>query len=150
MAFPVRNRSGVGELAQGDELFLLTTRACFGNPKKDRTRIAGRARVGSGVVKLDEPLELAGRIFDRGCDLRMESIAPFRTGVELLPLVPRLDAFPNKSAWAWWLRRPVLRLSAKDARLLAGRLEGVSEAPRKAIPGYLDWIRAHPKGHPRG
>lgn len=148
MAFTARAR-GVSSVAAGDELFLMTTRRCFGSPGKDRTRIVGKARVTSAVVDFDETLDLAGRTFDRGCDLSLEKLVPFRTGVEIPPLVPRLDAFPNKEAWFWMLRRPLLRLSAQDAGLLSHGLTHLSGEPKDTIPAYLQWIDRHPNGYPK-
>jgi len=148
MAFPTTSRGG-GELAQGDKLFLLTTRACFGNPTKDRTRIVGKASVASAVVRFDPSLKLADRTFDRGFDLMIEQVVPFRTGVELQPLVSNLDAFPNKRAWSGWLRRPLLRLSEKDALLLNRHLQSLRGVPDESIPDYLEWIEGHPNGHPK-
>jgi hypothetical protein len=148
MAFPPHRHLGVDDLVCGDELFLTTTRGCFRSPTHDSTRIIGKARVTSSVSTLDNPLELADRIFDRGCDISIEHVAPFREGVELLPLVPLLDAFPNKRAWSAWLRRPLLGLSAKDARLVARKLQPVSGLPDEMVPTYLDWIQARARQRP--
>jgi hypothetical protein len=143
MAFPPRHHRGVDDLACGDQLFLMTTRGCFGNPNRDRSRIFGQAYVTSSVTRLEKSLELGDRTFDRGCDLLIQRVAPFREGVELQHLVPLLDAFPNKRAWSMWLRRPLLGLSAKDARLMADKLESVSGLPDETVPAYLNWIEAH-------
>jgi hypothetical protein len=55
MAFPPRRYLGVDQLEVGDELFLVTTRACYRNPRRDRTRVIGRAIVSSPVASLEEP-----------------------------------------------------------------------------------------------
>src|SRR4051794_12270796 len=83
MAFPATPRAEVSALEAGDELFLVSTRGCFKNPTRDRTRIIGRAVLASAVTKADEPIELIGRTFDRTCDLDVTSLAPVLTGVAL-------------------------------------------------------------------
>jgi hypothetical protein len=140
MAFPPRRHLGVDDLAYGDQLFLMTTRNCLGNPGKDRSRVFAKAYVASSVAMLEKPLKIGNRTFDRACDLLIEGVAPFREGVELGPLVPLLDAFPNKREWKMWLRRPLLRLSAKDALLVASRFDPLSRIPDETVPAYLDWI----------
>lgn len=150
MAFPTHGGQGTHKLAKGDELFLVTTRNCYGRSGTDRTRIIGKAHASSDVIRFDEPLKLAGRRFDRGCDLTIETIAPFGTGLELQPLVPDLDVFPNKRAWGWSIRRSLVRLPAKDTQVLARHMTTQRGVPDKSIPPeYLRWIDGHPEGHPR-
>ncbi|MFO7252224.1 MAG: hypothetical protein DIU60_015865, partial [Actinomycetes bacterium] len=67
MAFPPTQRREVDRLTVGDELFLLTTRGCWHNPTRDRTRVIGRAWVTGPVEPYGEPLTIAGREFTRGC-----------------------------------------------------------------------------------
>jgi hypothetical protein len=141
MAFPPTRRAEVDRLCMGDELFLLTTRGCFHNPGRDRTRVVGRAVVGSPVARLDPPLELVGRTFTRGCDLEITSLTPYLTGVELADLVPRLNAFPDKTTWSIRLRRALVALSEDDATLLRRQLESVALPVDIARSEYLDRIR---------
>src|SRR6266545_6047215 len=72
MAFPRTVRAEVNQLATGDELFIYTTRNAFGNPTRDRGRVVGRATVTSTVIGLHEPVEIAGRQYPKGCDIRVE------------------------------------------------------------------------------
>jgi hypothetical protein len=141
MAFPVTRRAEVDRLAIGDELFLLTTRGCFHNPARDRTRIVGRAVVASPVVHLDPPLELVERRFTRGCDLEIISLTPYLAGIELARLVPRLDAFPDKGTWSIRLRRALVALSERDATLVRRQLESLARPFGAARSEYLDRIR---------
>lgn len=80
MAFPATRRPEVEQLAVDDELFLLTTRGCWHNPSRDRTRVIGRAVVASPVRVLSEPLNLVDRTFTRGCSLKITSLTPYLTG----------------------------------------------------------------------
>ena len=64
-------------LAVGDELFVITTRDCWGQPNRDRTRIIGRATVVSPVEPLEAPVRTGSRESDRGCEIRIESLAPY-------------------------------------------------------------------------
>ncbi|MCT9932029.1 hypothetical protein N5079_17650 [Planotetraspora sp. A-T 1434] len=140
MAFPPTSRSEVNRLKVGDDLFVLTTRGCWHNPTRDRTRVIGIATVVSEVVAYEQPVTLAGRDFTRGCGISLRALAPYRTGVDLAPLIPRLDAFPDDN-WSIRLRRPLLEISASDAGLLADELRDISREPSAVVPGYLSSIR---------
>ncbi|WP_449060424.1 hypothetical protein [Planomonospora algeriensis] len=126
MAFPPTRRTEVDRLKVGDELFVLTTRGCWHNPTRDRTRVIGRATVTAGVTAYDEPVTIAGR------DFTVESLTPYLTGVELVALVPRLETFPDKrdGAWSIRLRRPLLEVTEADARLLRSELGAVASIRR--------------------
>ncbi|WP_328814363.1 hypothetical protein [Nonomuraea cypriaca] len=143
MAFPSRSRSEVAKLKIGDDLFILTTRGCWHNPARDRTRIIGHAKVATSVVTYDEPVTIAGRVFTRGCELSIKTLTPYLTGIELVPLVPQLDAFPDKRSGAWFirLRRPLLEISDDDAQLLRHELRNVCRDAATVIPEYLAAIR---------
>ncbi|MFD6949105.1 hypothetical protein A6A08_07015 [Nocardiopsis sp. TSRI0078] len=143
MAFPATRRAEVERLKVGDRLLLLTTRGCWHNPTRDRTRVIGLAKVTSPVRAYDEPVTIAGRDFTRGCGLRMEALSPYRTGVELVPLVPRMEAFPDTrpGAWAVRLRRPLLQLSAADADLLTQEINKAAGAPEDLVPEYVEKVR---------
>ncbi|GAB2450795.1 hypothetical protein GCM10027187_18280 [Streptosporangium sandarakinum] len=143
MAFPPRSRSEVAKLKVGDELLILTTRGCWHNPTRDRTRVIGLAKVTEDVVPYDEPITIAGRSFTRGCEIKIEALAPYLAGVELSPLVPQLAAFPDKrsSAWSLRLRRPLLEISDHDALFLRQKLRIVCGDAANVIPEYLSAIR---------
>jgi hypothetical protein len=145
MAFPKTPRAEVAQLKPGDELFIYTTRGAFGNPTRDRGRIIARASAASPVTELDEPVEIAGRTFPRGCSLHVESLTPFRTGVELRPLVEHLDAFPNPQAWSIYLRRPLLHLPKQDADILRNALTPLARNPSQTLNGYLNEITPQPR-----
>jgi hypothetical protein len=140
MAFPALRRAEVARLAVGDELFLLTTRGCWHNPSRDRTRVIGRATVGTPVAMLPEALEIADRSFTRGCDLIIHELTRYLSGVELAPLVSRMTAFPDPKTWSIRLRRPLLAISDTDAALLRRELGEVSAEPGQFIDEYLDKI----------
>ncbi|WP_036323531.1 hypothetical protein [Microbispora sp. ATCC PTA-5024] len=137
MAFPPTSRSEIAQVRPGDELLIYTTRGAYRNPTRDRGRVIGRAVVTSDVRPLDEPVRIAGREYPTGCNLRVDQLVPWGSGVELQPLVARLDAFPNPAAWSIMLRRALLRLSAKDAALLWERLASLSGGLSVNLPGYL-------------
>lgn len=145
MAFPSTPRPEVTRLAPGDELLIYTTRGAFHNPARDRGRIAGRTVVTTPVTALDTPVEIAGRTFPRGCDLRIDSLAPWNQGPELAPLVPHLDAFPKPESWSAYLRRPLVPLTPADARLLNTHLTRAAAPYPTHLADYL--TRSHP---PRG
>jgi hypothetical protein len=76
-----------------------------------------------------------------GCDIRIESLAAFRTGVELAPLVADLAAFPNPQAWSIYLRRPLLELPPADVALLGTKLEPLAGDPFDHLQGYLTFVQ---------
>lgn len=140
-AFPEGRWSLVRKVSVGDELLLLTTRGCFHNPGRDRTRVIGRATVRTTPVRLDRPVEIAGRRFPYGCGIEVQTLAGYLNGVEVAPLVDRLSVFPKKHAWSTVLRRPVVELPHRDAVLLRAELEPLeSDAPER-IDEYLSAIK---------
>ena len=134
MAFP-RGRS-TSALAEGDELLLYTTRGCFRNPTRDLGRIMARARVAGPVRALPEPVRFGDRDFTEGCDLRIEALAPYREGLVLRDLVPRLSVFPDPASWSVRLRRTVLTLPPRDAELLGRELAPHLKPYAEAVDGY--------------
>lgn len=140
MAFPPTRRAEVDRLSPGDELLIFTTRGCWHNPTRDRGRVIGRATVTSPVVVYDQAVEIAGREFTRGCGIEVHGLAPVGDGVELAPLVPRLEAFPSGNGWGIRLRRPLLELPAADAELLRNHLAALARDPGVVTRGYLDRV----------
>lgn len=126
IAFPPTRRAEVDRLSSGDELLVFTTRGCWHNPTRDRGRVIGRATVTSPVTAYDEAVEIAGREFTRGGGIEVHSLAPVGDGVELAPLVPRLEAFPSSNRWGIRLRRPLPELPAADADLLRRHLAALA------------------------
>ncbi|MCX5267445.1 hypothetical protein [Streptomyces sp. NBC_00199] len=141
MAFPARRRAEVGQLEAEDELLIYTTRGCWHNPERDRGRVIGRAYATSPVRPLQAPVEIAGRVFESGCELDVRTLTPYLTGVELAPLVERLAAFPAKSSWSIRLRRPLLELPVEDAELLRGCLADAESPADELVDGYLEAIK---------
>jgi hypothetical protein len=137
MAFPARRMREAQGLAPGDHLLLYTTRGCFHNPNRDRGRVIGSARVGDVVRDLDDPIVFSGRRFPVGCPIRLESLVPLGHGVELAPLVPRLDAFPNSATWSVRMRRTLVGLSARDITLLLDELRSRLAPGLDAQAAYL-------------
>ena len=88
MAFPPLRRAQATALEIGDELLIYTTRGCFGNPTRDLGRVMALATVKTNVKDLAEPVVFGERRFTSGCGLKIQGLAPLRTGVELQPLVP--------------------------------------------------------------
>ncbi|GAB4587628.1 hypothetical protein [Nocardia sp. IFM 10818] len=143
MAFPATNRAEVNRLQTGDRLLLLTTRGCWHNPTRDRTRVIGSAEVSTRVSMYDAPVTIAGRDFTRGCGITIHQLCPYLVGVDLATLLPRLNAFPDKrpGAWSIRLRRPLLQVDDADATLIGTELDGVAGLPDELIPDYLSKIR---------
>ncbi|KAB8183284.1 hypothetical protein FH608_049325 [Nonomuraea phyllanthi] len=137
MAFPATSRSEVAALRPGDDLLIYTTRSAYRNPTRDRGRVVGSAVVTSQPRPLEEPVVIAGRTYPTGCDLRLDALADWGTGVELRSLVSELSVFPNPAAWSFMLRRSLLRLPANDAAIIRSRLAPLAKDPRSSLEGYM-------------
>jgi len=79
----------------------------------------------------------AGHEFPYLVELRIESLAPLREGVELAPLVTRLrETFPDADTWMVRMRRALVPLAPADARLLERELGRV-------VPPYLEALSSY-------
>jgi hypothetical protein len=137
MAFPGHRKTEAGRLRAGDVLLLYTTRGTFHNPTRDRGRVIGEANVLARVEPLDEPVVFEGREYPIGCPLAIERLAPFRAGVELAPLVPTLESFPDPATWSARMRRPLVPLTSNDAARLRRALDEVAGPPEAVLASYL-------------
>jgi hypothetical protein len=138
MAFPRRGAASAHALRPGDVLLLYVTRGAFHNPTRDRGRVIGEVTVASQVRDLDEPLVVAGRGFSTACALSVRALCPRGSGVELSPLVDRLDAFPQKHAWSAAMRRTLVPLPPRDTELLRRLLRREAVATAMAVASYLN------------
>src|SRR5690349_14411371 len=110
MAFPEAGVNTAQRLQPGDKLLLYTTRGCFHNPIRDRSRVIGEATVKSAVTRLADPVRFGERSFPVGCSLTLHQLTHFRAGVELSEHICQMHAFPNPDAWSAYLRRTLLPL----------------------------------------
>lgn len=143
MAFPATHRPEIDQLAPGDRLLKYATRGCFRNPGRDRGRVIGESVVLSRVRDLDAPRTFTGRTFPHGCQLRHESLSPFGLGVELASAVHELEAFGGAGkGWPMRLRKPLVKLTERDALMLHERLAGVAARPPRAtdVATYARWF----------
>jgi len=136
MAFPATRRPELDRLAIGDQLFVYATRGAWRNPSRDRGRIIAIAAVASLVHRFDLPIEVAGREFHSGCRIRIDRIVPYPGGVELQPLVGRMNAFPKPESWSVYLRRTLLPLPGEDAAVVSGAVEPLLRPRRDALRTY--------------
>ena len=142
-AFAEHRSADAAQLERGDRLFLYTTRGCFRNPTRDRGRVIACASVAAPARRLEEPVRFADRVYPYLVELEIGVFAPFRQGVELAPLVPKLAAtFPDPRSWSVRLRRALVPLPPADADLIAGLLAGVVRPYEGARATY----GAHPGG----
>jgi hypothetical protein len=139
-----RQRTAVGRhrrreaeaLELGDRIFLYTTRGCFRNPRRDRGRVIGIARVTERAHARKNAVRFGEREYPLEIVLQIEALAPRRAGVELAPLVDRLESIPNRRAWSTYMRRALVPLKRSDGELLARALEPVVRSYRDAAPTY--------------
>ncbi|MEU6071237.1 hypothetical protein ABZ864_44065 [Streptomyces sp. NPDC047082] len=136
MAFPAGRAKAARALGEGDEIFLYTTRGCFRNPTRDLGRIVARATIASPVRVLDEPVVFSDRSFTEGCRLQVSGLAPFREGLVLRDLVPRLSVFPDPTTWSVRMRRASLTLPPGDADLVRTELEPLLRPYGEVRDGY--------------
>lgn len=141
MAFPATPRREVSALQPGDELVLLTTRGAFHNPTRDRTRVIGTATVQSKVTQLDPQVEIAGRTFASGCNIKLETLAPYLMGAEIGPLASQIHALHGEKHWGWLLRKPLVLLDESDVILLRRELQRHLRALDESLPSYSSKIK---------
>lgn len=140
MAFPSAGRTEVAALTIGDELLLYTTRGAFKNPTRDRGRVIGTASVASAVKRLERAVRFGDREYPVGCDVTLGVLARYGDGVELAPIIDRLEAFAGAGAgWAVRLRRPLLKLSDTDANVIRAALQR-RETSVEPDPTYIRWF----------
>ena len=126
-AFPAGRAREAGRLAAGDRLLLYTTRGCFHNPTRDRGRVIGLARVTAAARAGRRPVRFGAVSYPVEVELAIDTLAPYRGGVELAPLVSRLPGtFPDPASWSARMRRALVPLAEADADLLADLLAGVA------------------------
>jgi hypothetical protein len=122
----------------GDRLFLYTTRGCFHNPTRDRGRVIGIAFVTDRAHTLTEPVRFGERAYPLEIRFQIDSLAPLRDGVELVPLLHRLDSFPKRRGWSMHLRRALVPLSPHDATVIARALDGIAGRYSETSASYTD------------
>lgn len=134
-------RSEVRALRTGDQLFLNTTRGCFGTSGRDRGRIVAQGEVRSRAVALDNPVEFAKRTFPVGCDIQFTEAAARQEGPEIAPFVPEMDLFRGtEKRWSIRLRRPLAPLTPRDAEILSKALSKSPRHPLREVLGdYARW-----------
>jgi hypothetical protein len=141
MAFPAGRSKLARELEPGDQVLLYTTRGCFGNPTRDLGRVVGQATVASAAQVLTEPVRFGERSFTEGFGLNFQGLAPFREGVVLRDLVPRLAVFPDPATWSVRMRRTALALPPADAELLTTELSPLLRPYSEVVEQYR-WEKA--------
>lgn len=141
MAFPLTPRREVSALRPGDELVLLTTRAAYHNPVRDRTRVIGTATVESKVAQLDPQVEIAGRAFASGCLIKLETLAPYLTGPEIGPLVSQIHALRGQKNWGMLLRKPLVPIDDSDVVLLKRKLQSHLRSLDESLLTYSRGIK---------
>jgi predicted RNA-binding protein len=102
--------------AAGDRVVLYVSRGAHRNPTRDQAQVIGLGEVaGEPITK---PIVIAGRTYARSFPLRLNDVAEPRCGLSFEELVPLLEFIRNKDAWGGAVRRPVVRLSEADYRLI--------------------------------
>lgn len=136
MAFPAGRAKLAATVQEGDEVFVYTTRGCFGNPTRDLGRIVACGAVTSPVRTLAEPVRFGERAFTEGFRLRIDGLTPFREGLVLRDLVPRLQVFPDPATWSVRLRRPALALPPSYAELVRRGIEPLLRPYEETVGDY--------------
>jgi hypothetical protein len=138
MAFTEARIKEGQRLAEGDWLFLYTSRGCFGNPTRDRGRVIGEGEVLTTVRRRRVPLTIMRQEFTHDCQIMLKSLAPFGQGVVIADLVDQLEIFPDRRNWSFRLRRPLLRLPPPDATLIAREVRQVVRPVEETIDHYVE------------
>lgn len=140
VAFPEpRNRLPAFE--QGDSIYLYTTRGCFKNPTRDRSRIIGKAVAVTHLQVNEDPVRFGDRSFPLEVRVRIDSLAPLGDGINFADLVPQLTSFPKPERWSVYLRRSAFLVTAKDARQFDRLLAPFEGQHLENLSGYQQRAR---------
>ena len=136
-AFAAHRAREAAGLEPGDVLFLYTTRGCFRNPTRDRGRVISLAVVRKTIHTPDRIPKFRGHAYPHVVELEIASLAPLRDGVELAPLIPKLQrTFPDPRSWSIRMHRALVPLDPQDAELIAKELVPVVRPYEVSAPGY--------------
>jgi hypothetical protein len=124
MAFSPGLSRRAAKVQPGDELILYVTRGAFHNPTRDRSQLAGTAKVTTPVQALRRPVVIAGREFTSACGLKLGVLLPERAGVPIKPLVRRLGFVKRKDVWGGYVRGGLVMLPPADLRTLSLAISG--------------------------
>jgi hypothetical protein len=128
----------VKRAAPGEGLVLYASSSAFG---RGSSGLFGTATITRGVEYLDQPFRLNFKEFHADLPFRFETLTPFRNFVELGPLVDDLELFAgNREKWGVYLRRPLIALSANDARTLTQALAPRTRPASEVLQEYLSGI----------
>jgi hypothetical protein len=125
-------------LARGDIVFLYITRRIFRNPSTGRGLIIGRAEIISDIVKFENGLRIADRVYTAGCHLAITGLVPLGEGVELRQIVDELETFhPHPKRWAFRIYGSFLQLSPKDASVIQEKIQPLLQDPGYVSQAYI-------------
>ncbi len=123
MAWTEASATRASRIRPGDRMILYVARGAFHNPTRDESQLIGVAEVTTPVRRFGRPVELAGRRFVCGCDLRIEIALPERAGVPVRPLVDRLAIVKRKDAWGQYFRSGLIRIPEPDLQTMANAIQ---------------------------
>jgi hypothetical protein len=136
-AFAEHRFAAAMALEPGDVFLLYATRGCFGNPTRDRGRVIGRALVKKAAERVRRAPRFGGHEYPYLVELSIESLTPFRDGLELAPIVPKLrGTFPDPATWMFRLRRALVPLHKRDAALIERELKSIARPYEESLSSY--------------
>lgn len=138
VAFP-EPRSRILPLRAGDSIYLYTTRGCFKNPTRDRSRIIGKTVALTDIQLNDEPVRFGERNFPLEVRVRIESLAPAGRGIDFADLVPLLTSFAKPESWSVYLRRSTFSVTDADAQRFDKLLAPYEGKHLENLGGYQKW-----------
>jgi hypothetical protein len=103
--------------------------------------VIGTATVQSKVIQLNPQVEIAGRTFVSGCQIKLETLAPCLAGPEVGPLAPQIHALRGQKNWGMLLRRPLVPIDDSDVILLKRELQSHLRALDESLLTYSSRIK---------
>ena len=103
---------------EGDGVLLYRSRGALRNPTRDKAQIIAVGTV-SGPPH-HEVVEVGDREYARWFPIRFDALSLPRAGLDFGPFVSKLELTSDKAPTAWGatMRRPLVRLTDRDFRLL--------------------------------
>lgn len=86
-------------------------------------------------------MEIAGRTFASGCQIKLETLAPYSTGPEIGPLVPQIHALCGQKNRGMLLRKPLVPIDDSDVILFKRELQSHLCALDESLLTYSSRIK---------
>lgn len=119
MAWAARSAKRASAIRPGDGVIVYAARAALRGSRSAEPRFLAVGEVATPVRRFPDPIEIGGRSYVSGCDLRFEVILQEELGVPVRPLIPQLGFIRRKDSWGQYFRSGLVRVPHEDFAVVA-------------------------------